>query len=99
MCLGRNFHPACALSLLPQMGQLVVKYRSPQQEHSFGHPYQLGAWACCSIHPLGVWCVWARGLGNCGDVLPQLPGDSLLKPRCMNPAGPPSFLFHCRRPF
>ncbi|KAL4419639.1 hypothetical protein ABPG77_008580 [Micractinium sp. CCAP 211/92] len=23
-------------------GQLTVKYRSPQQEHSFGHPYQLG---------------------------------------------------------
>jgi protein phosphatase PTC7 len=23
-------------------GQLVVRYRSPQQEHSFGHPYQLG---------------------------------------------------------
>ena len=23
-------------------GQLAVKYRSPQQEHSFGHPYQRG---------------------------------------------------------
>ena len=23
-------------------GQLQVRYRSPQQEHSFGHPYQLG---------------------------------------------------------
>ena len=23
-------------------GPLVIKYRSPQQEHSFGHPYQLG---------------------------------------------------------
>ena len=26
-------------------GQLTVKYRSPQQEHSFGHPYQLGGCA------------------------------------------------------
>lgn len=25
-----------------RVGQLEIKYRSPQQEHSFGHPYQLG---------------------------------------------------------
>lgn len=24
-------------------GRLVMRYRSPQQEHSFGHPYQLGS--------------------------------------------------------
>eukprot|EP00887_Chlorella_sp_A99_P001051 scaffold14.g1051.t1 len=38
--LGRSFSAKGATG--SAKGTLVVKYRTPQQEHSFGHPYQLG---------------------------------------------------------
>lgn len=40
MLLGRR--PGALRGAGSGRGQMKVRYRSPQQEHSFGHPYQLG---------------------------------------------------------
>lgn len=42
MLLGYQKKDGRAMSSGSTRGHLTIRYRSPQQEHSFGHPYQLG---------------------------------------------------------